>query len=81
MKTAIRKLGNDRAVVIPDAILAHLALASDEVEIVLDKDAVVIRAPTISVPAPLEPDTPVWDDFNSVDDDDVGQWKSLTGED
>jgi hypothetical protein len=76
MKTAIRTIGNDKVVLIPQAVLEHLALESDEVEIELQKGALVIRAPTISVPAPLEADTPVWDDYN-----DPGEWQSLSEQD
>ena len=81
MRTSIRTLEDGRAIVIPQPIWDRLELATDEVDIALERGAIVIRAaeqdhaaplPMHSVPAPLAQDTPVWDDYN-----DIGDWNSL----
>lgn len=48
MKTAIRPIGNSRGVIIPKSLLAQVGL-SDEAEITVEQDALVIRRPTQDV--------------------------------
>ena len=44
MKTTIRKMGNSRGVIIPKLLLAEVGL-EDEVEIVIEDGAIVLRRP------------------------------------
>jgi antitoxin MazE len=44
MKTSLRKIGNSLGVIIPRAMLLQLALV-DEVEMAVEKGAIVIRPP------------------------------------
>ena len=44
MKAAIRKLGNSQGVIIPKPILAQVGL-EDEVDMVVEKDRIVLRRP------------------------------------
>ena len=44
MKTAIRRMGNSRGVIIPKPVLAQLGL-QDEAEMVVEKDCIVLRRP------------------------------------
>lgn len=49
MKTTFRKLGNSTAVIIPKPFLLELGFESDEVEMTVENDAIVIRKPTKDV--------------------------------
>ena len=44
MKTAIRRMGNSRGVIIPKPVLAQLGL-QDEAEMVVEKDCILLRRP------------------------------------
>ena len=48
MKTMLQRIGNSRGIIIPKAMLAHLGL-EDEVELVIEDDALVIRKAKESV--------------------------------
>jgi len=44
MKTAIRRMGNSRGVIIPKPVLAQVGL-EDEAEMIVEKDRIVLRRP------------------------------------
>ena len=50
MKTVIRKMGNSQGVLIPKVLLAQVGL-EDEAEMVVEKDAIVLRKPRNAVRA------------------------------
>jgi antitoxin MazE len=50
MKVAIRKIGNSQGIVLPKPVLAQAGL-EDEVELTVEKGAVVLRKPKPSVRA------------------------------
>ena len=44
MKIAIRRMGNSRGVILPKPVLAQVGL-TDEAEIVVEKDSIILRKP------------------------------------
>lgn len=44
MKTPLRRIGNSQGVILPKAILAQLGV-TDEVELEIEQDAIVLRKP------------------------------------
>lgn len=44
MKTTIRRMGNSQGVIIPKPVLAQVGL-TDEAELVVEKDSIVLRKP------------------------------------
>jgi len=45
MRTAIRKMGNSQGILIPKPFLKEIGLVLGEVELQVEKDAIVIRKP------------------------------------
>ena len=82
MKAVIRKMGNSQGVLIPKPILAQLGL-EDEVDMEIEKDALVIRRPknkprhgwaeASKAIAASGDDALVLGDFANADDEDL-QW-------
>jgi len=77
MKTAIRKMGNSQGVLIPKVLLAQVGL-EDEAEMVVEKDAIVLRKPRKAARtgwaeaskkiAAAGDDAPVWPEFANEGD-------------
>lgn len=78
MHTSIRKMGNSQGVIIPKPLLAQVGL-KDEVEMCIENDAIVLRAPHKNVRAgwaaasqaiaAAGDDTLAWPEFPNTDDD------------
>lgn len=80
MRSAIRKMGNARGVIIPKPLLAQLGL-EDEVEMAVENDALVLRKPAKKSRegwteaskelAEVGDDHLVWPEFVNADDENV----------
>lgn len=78
MKTSIRKMGNSQGVLIPKPFLAQAGLDMGEVDIEVENNAIVIRAPAKKVRegwaeaskaiAAANDDRLVWPEFANEDD-------------
>ena len=78
MRTTIRKMGNSQGVIIPKPLLAQLGL-EDEVEMVVENDALVLRKPAKKSRegwaqaskklADVRDDGLVWPEFANEDDE------------
>jgi antitoxin MazE len=49
MKTTLRKMGNSTGIIIPKTFLTELDFESDDVEMTIENDAIVIRKPVKDV--------------------------------
>lgn len=77
MRAAIHRIGNSRGVILPKALLAQLGL-TDEVEMEIERDAVVLRKPRKAVRegwaeaskaiAAAGEDALIWPEFANEDD-------------
>lgn len=77
MKRALRKIGNSQGVILPKAILAQLGV-TDEVELELEQDAIILRKPlreprrgwaqASAAIATAGDDALVWPEFANNDD-------------
>ena len=82
MKVAIRRMGNSQGVLIPKPLLAQVGL-EDEAEIVIEKDAILLRRPRKKVRegwaeasrniAAADDDKLVWPEFANDGDTEL-QW-------
>ena len=80
MRTTIRKMGNSQGVIIPKPLLAQLGL-EDEVEMVVENDALVLRKPAkksregwaeaCKELADVGDDRLVWPEFANEDDENM----------
>lgn len=78
MRTVIRKMGNSQGVIIPKPLLAQLGL-EDEIEMVVENDALVLRKPAKKSRegwavaskelADVGDDRLVWPEFANEDDE------------
>jgi antitoxin MazE len=51
MKIAIHRIGNSQGVILPKPLLAQVGLTENEVEMTVERDAIILRKPTKSVHA------------------------------
>jgi antitoxin MazE len=51
MKIAIHRIGNSQGVILPKPLLAQVGLTENEVEMTVERDAIILRKPTKSVRA------------------------------
>lgn len=79
MKTSLHRIGNSQGVIIPKPILAQVGLTGDEMEMTVERDAIVLRKPK-KIPragwaeqskavAAAGADALIWPDFGNEDDD------------
>jgi Growth regulator len=78
MKVAIHRIGNSQGVILPKPLLAQVGLAEGEVEMTVERDAIVLRKPKKSVRcgwadaarklAETADDTMVWPEFGNQED-------------
>jgi antitoxin MazE len=54
MKVAIHRIGNSQGVILPKPLLAQVGLTENEVEMTVERDAIVLRKPKKSVRAGWE---------------------------
>jgi len=80
MKAPIHRIGNSHGVIIPKPFLAEIGLTT-EVEMTLERDAIVLRKPRLSVRegwaeaskalAATGDDALIWPEFANADDADL----------
>ena len=78
MKVAIHRIGNSQGVILPKPLLAQVGLTESEVELTVERDAIVLRKPKKSVRAgwadaakklsEAGDDSLVWPEVGSEDD-------------
>jgi antitoxin MazE len=45
MKTALRRIGNSQGVILPKPLLAQMGIVEGEIEMTVERDAVILRRP------------------------------------
>jgi len=80
MKAPIRRIGNSHGVIIPKPYLTEIGLTT-EVEMTIERDAIVLRKPRVSVRegwaeaskalAATGDDALIWPEFANADDTDL----------
>lgn len=81
MRTSIHKIGNSRGVILPKPLLAQIGLSNGELELTIEKDAIVLRKPAATVRAGWAEaarklaasgdDALVWPEFGNESDNDL----------
>lgn len=51
MRTTIHKIGNSQGIILPKPLLAQIGLSNGELELTIEKDAIVLRKPAATVRA------------------------------
>jgi antitoxin MazE len=51
MKVAVHRIGNSQGVILPKALLAQVGFTGNELEMIIERDAIVLRRPRKSVRA------------------------------
>jgi len=79
MKVALHRIGNSQGVILPKALLAQVGLTENEVEMTIEREAIVLRKPKKSVRAgwadaakqlaQSKDDALVWPEFANEADD------------
>lgn len=81
VKAAIHRIGNSQGVILPKPLLRQVGLTEGEVELTVERDAIVLRKPKRNVRegwaedskklAAAGDDTLVWPDFPNKGDDEL----------
>jgi antitoxin MazE len=79
MKVALHRIGNSQGVILPKALLAQVGFTENEIEMTVERDAIVLRKPRKSVRvgwadaakqlAQSRDDALVWPEFANEADD------------